>query len=290
MQRYRSFPTFIGLTAVLAASFVRAEEPAEKVFSGPQAGEKLSPFKARGLFGDLAGKEFDLVETAKGKPLFIVFVHEVSRPSLGVTRVLMTYAHKRAKDGLTSGVVFLTDDATKLETWANVAKGALPTEVPLGISTDGAEGPGAYGLNRKVALTVLVGNEGKVTGNFALIQPSVQADVPLVLKSLVAALGGGEVPTLAELGVPQERNTDPVDFRALLGPVIKLSATPEEVEMAAAAVEAAVAKNEAARKELGIRCKRIVDAGKVSDYGTPPAQEYFKKWAEKYGPKNEGKK
>lgn len=267
-----------------------AELPEDKIFSGPQPGEKLSSFKSRGLAGDLAGKEFDLVEMAKDKPLFIVFIHERTRPSLGVTRVLMTYAEKRKKDGLTSGVVFLTDDATELETWAKRATAALPANVPLGISTDGAEGPGAYGLNRKVALTVLVGKEGKVTGNFALVQPSVQADVPQVLKSLVAALGGGEVPTLADLGVPQERNADPVNLRPYLMPVIKLDAKPEEVERAAKAVEEYVEKNPAARKELGRIGRTIVDSGKLKDYGTPPAQEYLKKWAEKYGVKEDGKK
>lgn len=283
----RSFsPVFVAfLLVALAAASARAEDPADNVFSGPQPGEKLTPFKARGLTGDLAGKEFDLVETAKGKPTFLIFVHERTRPSLGVTRVLMGYAEKRAKDGLTSGVVFLTEDATELETWVKRATAALPVGVPLGVSIDGAEGPGAYGLNRKVALTVLVAKEGKVTGNFALIQPSVQADVPLVLKSLVAALGGGDVPTLADLGVPQERNTDPVNLRPLLGPVIKLTATPEEVEKAAKAVEEYVAKNEAAKKELGRIGRTIVDSGKVDSYGTPPAREYLKKWAEKYGGK-----
>lgn len=283
----RLLPPLLAVMSILplANEAARGEEPAEKVFSGPQAGEKLASFKARGLTGDLAGKEFDLVETAKGKPLFIVFVHERTRPSLGMTRLLMTYALKRAKDGLTSGVVFLSDDATELETWVKRATAALPANVPLGIALDGGEGPGAYGLNRKVALTVLVASEGKVTANFALVQPSVQADVPLVLKELVAALGGGDVPTLADLGVRPEPKTDVPNLRPYLAPVIKRDATPEEVEKAAAAVEEFVAKSEAARKELGRIGRTIVDAGKLKDYGTPPAQEHLKKWAEKYGGK-----
>ena len=261
-----------------------AEEPAEQVFSGPQAGEKVTPFKVRGLAGEVAGKELDLVAQAKGKPLFLIFVHERTRPSLGVTRLLMSYAATRGKDGLTSGVVFLSDDATDTETWVKRATAALPAGVPLCISTDGAEGPGAYGLNRKVALTVLVAKDDKVTANFALIQPSIQADAPKILKSLVAVVGG-DVPTLAELGVAPERPTDVPNLRPLLTPMIKLTATPEEVEKAAKALEEFVEKNEAARKELGRIGRTIVDSGKLKDYGTPPAQEYLKKWAEKYGSK-----
>lgn len=284
MSRPGSMLLAVSLVLILSAPRARAEEPAEKVFSGPQAGEKLSPFKARGLTGDLAGKEFDLIDMAKDKPLFIIFIHERTRPSLGVTRVLMTYAAKRAKDGLTSGVVFLADDATELETWAKRATAALPVGNPLGISIDGAEGPGAYGLNRKVALTVLVANEGKVTANFALIQPSIQADIPLIVKALVGAVGG-DAPSLADLGVPTERSTDVPNLRPYLGPLIQKNATPEDVEKAAKAVEAFVAKSEAAQKELGRIGRTIVDSGKLENYGTPPAQEYLKKWAEKYGGK-----
>jgi hypothetical protein len=196
----------------------------------------------------------------------------------------MNYAGTRGKDGLTSGVVFLSDDATETETWVKRATAAMPAGVPLCISTDGAEGPGAYGLNRKVALTVLVAKDDKVTANFALVQPSLQADAPKILKSLVDVIGG-KVPTLADLGVAPERATDVPNLRPLLGPVIKLTATPEEVEKAAKSVEEFVEKNEAAKKELGRIARTIADAGKLKDYGTPPAQEYLKKWAEKYGAK-----
>jgi hypothetical protein len=259
-----------------------AEEPAEKVFSGPQPGERLTALKVRGLAGDAAGKEFDLAADSKGRPLFVIFVHERTRPSLGLARVLMNYAAKRAKDGLSSGLVFLSDDATAIENWVKVATAALPTGVPICLSTDGVEGPGAYGLNRKVALTVLIADKNKVTANFALIQPSVQADAPKIAKALVDALGGGDVPTLAELGNRLEREVRTA-LRPLLMPLIKLDATPEEVEKAAAAVEKFVADNDAAKKELGDIGRMIIDAGKLKDYGTPVAQEYLKKWAEKYG-------
>ena len=69
----------------------------DKVFSGPQVGEKLPPFKVRGVFDDDAGKELDFVKQADGKPIVLVFVHDVNRPSIGMTRVLTNYTAEPAE-------------------------------------------------------------------------------------------------------------------------------------------------------------------------------------------------
>ena len=183
----------------------REEKPAEKreetpVFSGPQKGEKLPGFTLK-----VAGeeeKEVDLVKEAAGKPTLLIFVHSVTRPSVGLTRVLGDYAAKRKKDGLHAGAIFLTADATETQAWIKRASGALPKDVPLGIADGGQEGPGAYGLNRNVAMTILVAKDGKVTANFALVQPSLQADGPKILKEIVDVLGGGKVPSIEELMAP----------------------------------------------------------------------------------------
>jgi hypothetical protein len=45
-----------------------------------------------------------------------------------------------------------------------------------------------------------------------------------------------------------------------------------------------VAKDPAAKADVGAIANRIIDAGKLADYGTPTAQEYLKKWAREYGP------
>jgi hypothetical protein len=188
--------TFALLSFVVATALAQEEKPAE--FSGPQKGEKLTPFTIKGLLGDEAGKELDLVKAAAGKPVVIVFVHEVNRPTVGLARVLGQYAASQKADGLTSGIVLLSADATETEAWAKRASGALPKGLPVGISIDGQEGPGALGLNRKVQMTVLVGKDNKVTANFALVQPSVQADGPKIAAAIAAALGK-EAPTAEEL-------------------------------------------------------------------------------------------
>src|SRR5688572_29609439 len=85
-------------------------KPKEELFSGPQVGEKLPSFKVRGVLGD-EGKELDFMKQADGKPIVLVFVHDVNRPSIGMARVLTAYTVSRAKDGLNTGVVWLSDDA-----------------------------------------------------------------------------------------------------------------------------------------------------------------------------------
>jgi hypothetical protein len=50
-----------------------------------------------------------------------------------------------------------------------------------------------------MTVTVLVAKDGKVTGNFALVQPSVAADGPKIAEAIAKALGSEKGPTLEEL-------------------------------------------------------------------------------------------
>ncbi|MGE3817994.1 MAG: hypothetical protein AB7I30_01025 [Isosphaeraceae bacterium] len=272
--------------AVAALTPWLADDP---VFSGPQVGEKLGPVKVRGVFDGEAGKERDLVADAGGKPLLLVFVHEANRPSIAMTRALMTYARTRAKDGLASGVVWLAnaDDFTAAEQFLNRARHALPDATPLGVSVDGREGPGAYGLNRNVTLTVLVAKEDVVTANFALVQPSLASDAPKILAEVVK-LVGGKVPTAAELAPtparPAAAAAEPDEnLRSLIRPVIRKDATPDEVDRAAEKVVAYVKDRPSARAEVGRIARTVVNSGKLENYGTPRAQEVLRSWAETYG-------
>jgi hypothetical protein len=262
---------------------------ADEVFSGPQVDEKLPAFKVRGVLDDNAGKEIDFVTQAGDKPIVLIFVHDVNRQSISVVRVLSSYTVSRAKDGLATGVVWLDADPTEAENTLQRMKHALTPKAPTGISLDGREGPGSYGLNRNVQLTVLVAKGGKVTANFALVQPSLQVDMPKMLEAIVK-VAGGKVPKLEEIegmpamtrpaaGAPQQ---DP-NLRGLISPVIRREAKPEDVDEAAKKLEEYVAKNEATKKEVGRIANTIINAGKLKDYGTPPAQQYLKKWAKEYG-------
>ena len=271
------------------------DAPPKEVFSGPQRGEELSALPLRLTLGPKAGTDFDPVAVATDKPLLLIFVHDVNRQSISMTRVLSGYAATRSDAGLQTAVVFLSDDLPATETQIRRMQHALTPDVPTGISLDGREGPGTWGLNRNVTLTIVHGQNGKATGNFALIQPSLQADLPLILKSLVAEIGG-EVPSLETLpGMPAMAARGPAtsgpapDMRALLSPVIRRDATVEDVQRAAEKVEASAAADPAVRAELARISTTIVNSGKLTNYGTTKAQEYLTKWAKLYGNKDSEK-
>lgn len=334
---------------------------ADPVFSGPQVGEKLPPLRVKVIAGAGEGEVLDVVAEAGDKPQLIFFLHERTRPAFGLMNTVMRFAKTRMKDGLQPVHVFLSDDATETEAWLKRLNASMfASGIRRTLSLDGVEGPGAYGLNRNVTVTVLVANEGKVTANFALVQPGEQADAPRIFAAVVDVLGGGPVPDVAEfsqqsmmrlapldrrlqpllrqlaepdisqedveavvaridavlketpaaragLGAAAERyasgaafkNLNPaaqaairkwlpprrddrpqeVNLRPLLVPLIQKTATPEQVQKAAEAIEQRIAEDRAARATLARITKTIVDAGKVDNYGTPAAQEYLRKWA-----------
>lgn len=273
----------------------RADDP---VFSGPQVGEKLPPFKALGALGDEAGKEIDLISQSQDKAVLLIFVHELTRPAFGLTNAMTKYAATRRKDGLISGVVFLTEDPTATGKWMNNVQKNFTKDVFHGLSPDGIEGPGAYGLNRNVTLTVLVGKSGKVTANFALVQPGVQADGPKILDAIVE-VAGGKAPSIAELAgeryMSRNRPTngnrgaaqrDP-ELTSRLRAVINKQASPNDVEQAVAEVEKLIKDKPALQQQLGDIASTVVNSGRLSAYGTAPAQEAIQRWSDKYGKKPE---
>jgi hypothetical protein len=265
-------------------------------FSGPQKGEPLPECSIKVIIGPDKGKTVKYKEPLGDKAAVLIFVHEITRPSVGMSRSVINYAVKRKKDGLESTVVFLTADPTETQDWMKRARRALPTGINVGISTDGIEGPGAFGLNRKMQVTALLIKQKYVVANFALAQPSPNSDVKKIGNAIAKMLGDEKMPTERELGLGGNRmamNKSQIsdgDFRALLGPVIRKTSTPEEVETAAVKVEEEVKKNPALRKRLFEVTNRIIDAGKLENYGSEKAQEYLTKWSKELAPKKDDKK
>ena len=132
-----------------------------------------------------------------------------------------------------------------------------------------------------------------MTANFALVQPSLQADVPRVLAEVVKLIGG-KVPPVDQLAAPGKAagrmpdarpgENDP-ELTELLRAVIRRDASPEQVARAGEAVEAHVAAHPKAKDQLGQIARRVVGSGKLETYGTPAAQKLITNWAERFGPK-----
>ncbi len=288
--------------AAIAIVFVGVANADEPVFSGPQVGESLASFDARPAFGDV--DKVSALDGTADSPLLLVFVHQVTRPSIGLTRLLVDYAATKAEAGIESRLVFLTDDPVETTAFLQRARRALPTGVTPLISTEGIEGPGAYGLNRKMSLTVLVASKGVVTANFPLVQPSVQVDAPKIGHAILKVLGESDEttqpPTLAEMGYKEPQMgmrreaarpgapTPEQDalYRQMMSPVIQKNATTEEVDTAAAAVEALAAKDKQFRERVYNASRMITQGPRLDNYGTPEAQAYLKKWAKEFKPES----
>ncbi|MDE0018924.1 MAG: biopolymer transporter ExbD [Candidatus Poribacteria bacterium] len=183
---------------------VLLEQSAEnRIFSGPQPGEKLPPLTVTGVGGRIDGTTFDMTTKADGKPL-ILFLQDTNAVGIkGLVNVfkllLQIDAHQKKQSqatgtetpnqGLQIGVVFLADNLDTLPEWArNMLKEEIPNVVLTGLSPDGREGPGSYGLNRNVAQTVLIAKDGQVLHNFAFTQPMLRPD-PYVLGAVGEAIG-----------------------------------------------------------------------------------------------------
>ena len=180
--------------------FEQSEE--NKIFSGPQPGEKLPPLTVTGIGGRIDGTTFDITTKADGKPL-VLFLQDTN--GVGVKGLVNVFGlllqidafqkrdskatgAEKSNKGLQIGVVFLADNLDTLPEWArDMLRKEIPNEVLTGISPDGREGPGSYGLNRNVAQTVLIAKDGKVIHNFAFTQPMLYAD-PYFLGAIAQAI------------------------------------------------------------------------------------------------------
>ena len=278
---------------VVAFTSVNASA-ADPVFSGPQVGETLPSFTVISVY-DNAGKEVDPVKVADGKPLLLVFVHKLTRPGIALTRALTQYGKSQADNGAVSTIVWLQDDKAAAEQYLTRAKGSLNFVVPVGVSVDGGEGPGSYGLNRNVELTILVAKDNKVAANFALVQPSVTeaAKIAAELAKLIdqPAPDQKQLESLASsmarnmrkrTGTPDKSPARPTNelrelMRALIAPGIEESKMTESVQ----AIDKWVGDNKKRQANLGRMATAVLDRG----MGSKPAQEQIKQWQEKYSPK-----
>lgn len=264
------------------------------VFSGPQPGEKLVPFSITGAIGDEAGKSFDVVVEAGGKPVVLVFVHERTRPAFALANAVGRLVADRDSATIAGGLVYLDDDPTEAGSWMNRVSQHFPDRIRKGVSPDGKEGPGAYGLNRNVAVTVLVAKDSIVTANFALVQPSLEVDAPKIFKAIASVLGEKTVPDVAKYargyraddarmrrGTATSGQQDPA-LRGLLSPLIQKDATEEQVTAAAQKIEDYAARHPAARTQIGDIARRIIAAERLRNYGTKACQDYLKKWASEF--------
>ncbi len=215
---------------ILVSTLLLALAAQDAKLSGPQPGEKASAFK---VFDVASRKETDYVAEGKGAPAVLVFIHELTRPAAALMRALDDYGQVKELRGLRTRFISLSEDRDGAERHLPVVIKSLNLKCPMGISLDGKEGPGAYGLNRDVMLTVLVVRDDKVSANYALISPN-ETDAPRIKAAIDEALKGYAAPLPAG---PDELRAEVVRLREELAAAreelaaLKLKNAPKRGEM-----------------------------------------------------------
>jgi hypothetical protein len=179
---------FLAIVIVAALNSVATSTTFAKEVSGPQVGDPLPQFTIRGVLDDEAGKTMEAVRDANGRPLVLFFIHERTRQSIALARQVLSDAANQKSAGLEAALVFLTSDVAATEDWMKIATQALPRGVPMGISPDGPTGPPTYNLNPKVIVTVIIAKDNRVIANFALTQPNLTDDAPIITSAIANAL------------------------------------------------------------------------------------------------------
>ena len=296
---------------VLAAALL-ALAPQDAKFSGPQKGEKTPGFK---VFDVGTRQEIDYVADGKGGPLVMVFIHELTRPGGALIRALDDYGQIKQARGLRTVFVSLSEDRDGAERHLPNVVRSLNLKCPMGISLDGKEGPGAYGLNRDVMLTILVARDNLVAANFAIVSPNetdapkIKAAVDEILRVRGPAPTGSseelrdqvmklqdEVAALREelaalkLKMDQAQRQGPrrgemerpKEDEALVNHcrrLIQQRATQEQLDAAVKDIEAYIGSNGELRKQYRAILTRVLDL----KYGNEFGQATMRKQLEKYG-------
>lgn len=167
----------------------KPQQKAEKLFSGPQAGEKTTSFKTADVNGNRKDREFDPVaEAAGGKAIYFFFSTDVDRISARAITNLGLLCSEAKDHGVKSYFIGLAADALAgdqrlRDVWTSIKPG-----IPAAISVDGPEGPGAWGINKKSKVTAVLANENKVIYNYTSLSPA-DSDYEL-LRTEVSKLAG----------------------------------------------------------------------------------------------------
>ncbi|MHC4994743.1 MAG: hypothetical protein ACYTGQ_06765 [Planctomycetota bacterium] len=271
----------------------------EAVFSGPLPGERITPLSIRLAYGPNTKQSCDPGTHADGAPIVLLFVHQPNRPAGNFTRAVLNYCEMFEPDGLRSALIYLHGDTPAATEQLQRGASWFGVGVPAGVSLDGAEGPGAYGLNRNVTITVVVAKDNKVTANFALVQPSL-TEVDEVLSPVTELIDSAFVPNddqvqylfssthlaphLVEKGGQATR--DPNLRLKIL--TLLTADNPQKINTAAQAIEAYVADNAKLQHELFRSAKMLLNR-RANQYNRELKNKQLKpilqRWVKTHQPK-----
>ena len=81
---------------------------------------------------------------------------------------------------------------------------------------------------------------------------------------------------------PMRGEVDEDNLRTLVRPLINKQGTQEQIDEAANKIIEACKESPALKKRIGEIARRIIDAGKLENYGNEFGQAYLSKWAKDF--------
>ena len=183
--------TTLTAAALTTAAWAGLSQTEQELFSGPIAGEPIVPFDVVAATGEERDTVVDYVTRYDGAPTVYCFIHNVTRASSRAIRALDEACVAREADGLEALFVMLGADQDETERYGLRLPTILSLTSDVGISVDGLEGPGAWGLDREMVLSITVAKGDVAVASFPLMSPN-ETDVPRVMEAVDAALVGLE--------------------------------------------------------------------------------------------------
>ena len=114
---------------------------------------------------------------------------------------------EKSPNGLHVSTTFLVDDLTPGLLFEYDLTDKIDDVFEMSVSPDLREGPGIYGLNRNVAMTIIVAKDSRVLHNFAFTQPMLYPD-PYVVGAIAEAIGVERETVAGWLNEPAEEDAD----------------------------------------------------------------------------------
>ena len=161
----------------------------KRLYSGPQAGEKLPTLDVVGVGGKLDEKDFDAAELSNETPILIALIDdsELGGKTTYFLGQLSETIEQHASGKFRTIVIYVGDDPETIQKEVASVRKYLPKHLMVAYARSGRDGPGSYGLNRNVPVTMIVAHKRKVLHNFSFGQHVFQID-PYVAGGVAEAL------------------------------------------------------------------------------------------------------
>ena len=152
-------------TALVAVAFVPSIASASEPKSGPQVGEKVTPFHPLNCTGDHAGEKYCLICKNGDNPVVIIFARHVTPELTRLIKRIDEATDKNKERSMGSFVVLLSDSDNLEKELKELAKQEKIQHCILTI--DNPEGPQGYRIAQEADVTVILYTKLTVKANHA---------------------------------------------------------------------------------------------------------------------------